>query len=128
MIGWPWVSLLLNPGYACCVSCVNATQARLTGRDPNATANPSAGYSSQNGLLPSAPFGFDGVTNPASVISEMQTAGNGAARPLIILQPGHVQHVINVVNQDGQVYFIDSQIGKVITLQPNISVRFGNAP
>ena len=79
-------------------------------------------------MLPSAPFGFGGVTSPASVISEMQTAGNGAARPLIILQTGNVQHVINVVNRDGQVYFIDSQIGKVITLEPNISVRLGNAP
>ncbi len=111
-----------------CVSCVNATQARLTGQDPNAVASPSNGYSNLTGLLPSAPFGFGEVTSSRSVVSEMQAAGNGATRPLIIMQPGNALHVINVVNSGGQVYFIDPQIGKIVTLQPNVPVRLGNAP
>jgi hypothetical protein len=111
-----------------CVSCVNATQARLTGQDLNAVASRPNGYANQNELLPSAPFGFGEVTNPASVVSEMLMAGEGTARPLIIIQAGNVQHVINVVNKGGQVHFVDSQIGKIVTLQPDIPVRLGNAP
>lgn len=54
----------------------------------------------------------------------MQQAGSGAARPLIIQQNG-VDHVINVVNRDGQVFFIDTQLGKIVTLQPNAVVKLG---
>jgi hypothetical protein len=107
-----------------CVSCVNAAQQRLTGVSPSATADVT-GYANQNGLLPSAPFGFDAATTPDAVINEMLEAGDGAARPLIIQQPGNVQHVINVVNQNGQVYFIDTQMGQIVTLQPNIPVQLG---
>jgi hypothetical protein len=55
----------------------------------------------------------------------MAAAGDGAARLLIIQQPGNIQHVINVANRNGQVYFIDSQMGQVVTLQPNIPVNLG---
>jgi hypothetical protein len=111
-----------------CVSCTNAVQARLTGQDANAVASPSNGYANLNGLLPSAPFGFGAPTTPASVVTEMLQAGDGAVRPLVISQPGGVSHVINAINSGGQVYFVDSQIGKIVTLQPNLSVRLGNAP
>jgi len=111
-----------------CALCVNAAQARLTGRDPDAVAGPSGRYANLNALLPSAPFGFLGETTPASVISQMQAAGNGAARPLVIKQPGGVDHVINVVNRGGQVYFIDTQIRSIVTLRPDVPVRLGSAP
>lgn len=85
-----------------CVSCANASQARLTGQDPGAFASPSSGYANVNALLPSAPFGFGAPTTPVSVISEMLQAGDGEARPLIITQLGGADHVINVVNSGGQ--------------------------
>jgi len=107
-----------------CTSCVNAAQQRLTGQNPNAIASPSAGYAKQNALLPSAPFGFGNATTPASVITEMQQAGSGAARPLLIQQNG-VYHTINVVNRNGQVYFVDTQLGQIVTLQPNVVVQLG---
>ena len=110
-----------------CVSCVNAAQQRLTGQNPNAVASPSAGYANENALLPSSPFGFGNPTNPGAVVAEMQAAGSGAARPLIIEQNG-VSHVINVTNRNGQVYFIDTQLGQIVTLQPGVVVKLGRSP
>jgi uncharacterized Zn-binding protein involved in type VI secretion len=107
-----------------CVSCVNAAQQRLVGQSMDAVAEATK-YSNQNGLLPSAPFGFGATTNPASVAQEMLAAGNGATRPLIIQQPGNVQHVINVVNRNGEIYFIDAQMGKIVSLHPDLPVRLG---
>jgi hypothetical protein len=107
-----------------CVSCVNAAQQRLTGQASDAVADATK-YSNQNGLLPSAPFGFGPTTTPAGVVEELIQAGTGTTRPLIIQQPGNIQHVINVVNRDGIVYFIDSQMGQIVTLHPNIPVKLG---
>ena len=107
-----------------CVSCVNAAQQRLSGQAADAVADATR-YGNQNGLLPSAPFGFGPTTTPAVVMDEMLAAGDGAARPFIIQQPGNVQHVINVVNRNGQVHFIDSQMGQVVTLHPTIPVKLG---
>jgi hypothetical protein len=121
----PWY--VENAGFGVntnCVSCVNAAHARLTGTDLNAVAV-RAGYSNPNGLLPSAPFGFGQTTTSAAVVNEMLQAGNGATRPLIILQPGNVWHVINVVNRNGQVYFVDPQIGQIVIPRPNIPVQLG---
>ena len=78
-------------------------------------------------MLPSAPFGFGDATTPQAVITEMQQAGSGATRPVIIEQNG-VDHVINVVNHGGQVYFVDTQMGMIVTLKPNVVVKLGNAP
>jgi filamentous hemagglutinin len=108
-----------------CISCVNAAHQRLTGQNPAAVANPSKGYGTPNDLLPSSPLGFGEVTTPAAVVKEMLQAGNGVARPLIIEQNNGISHVINVVNRNGQVYFIDPQIGKIVTLQQNINVKLG---
>jgi len=110
-----------------CVSCANAVQARLTGQNAEAVANPPSGYANLNALLPSAPFGFGDPTTPQAVVAEMQQAGSGATRPVIIEQNG-VDHVINVVNQNGKVYFIDGQMGAIVTLKPNVTVKLGNAP
>ena len=107
-----------------CVSCVNATHQRLMGQASNAVADATK-YSNQNGLLSSAPFGFGPTTTPASIIDEMLATGHGSTGPLIIQQPGNVQHVINVVNRNGQVYFIDSQIGKIVELHPTVPVKLG---
>ncbi len=108
-----------------CISCVNAAQKRLTGQSAEAVAEKTK-YGNRNDLLPSAPFGFGSTTTPSAVIEEMLAAGNGAARPLIIEQPGAVQHVINVVNRNGKIYFIDSQMEKIVTLRPNLPVILGN--
>jgi hypothetical protein len=71
---------------------------------------------------------LESETDPSALGSTYIPAGDGAARPLLILQPGGVSHVINAVNSGGQVYFIDSQMGQIVKLQPNIPVRLGNAP
>ncbi|WP_374409647.1 DUF637 domain-containing protein, partial [Hydrogenophaga sp.] len=108
-----------------CVSCVNASQARLTGTNPTAVASPSSGYANANALLPSAPFGVQPETSVASVVQQMTAEGNGAVGVVLIKQPGGPSHVINVVNKGGQVYFVDTQMGKIVTLRPNLVVQLG---
>ena len=109
-----------------CVSCVNASQARLTGTDPTAVASPSSGYANQNALLPSAPLGLQPATSVAAITEQMTEAGNGAVGVVLIEQPGStVTHVINVVNQGGQIFFVDTQMGQIVTLNPNLIVRLG---
>ena len=107
-----------------CVSCANAAQARLTGADPAAVASPSSGYSVGNDLLPSAPYGLQGETSVATVAQQMATAGDGAVGVVVIKQSG-IDHVINVANRGGTVYFIDAQMGKVVTLKPSLTVKLG---
>lgn len=108
-----------------CVSCVNAGQARLTGADPGAVASPSSGYAGPNALLPSAPFGLQAPSSVAAVAQQMSLAGDGAVGVVLIKQSGGVSHVINVVNQRGLVYFVDTQMGKIVTLKPNLTVQLG---
>ena len=108
-----------------CVACVNAAQERLTGANPTAVASPSTGYVGFNALLPSAPAGFQDATSVAAVTQQMAAAGDGAVGVVWIQQPGAVSHVINVVNQGGKIYFIDAQMGKIVTLNPNLTVRLG---
>nr|WP_279627068.1 hemagglutinin repeat-containing protein [Xanthomonas prunicola] len=110
-----------------CVSCVNAAQDRLSGKNINAVSDATK-YSDMNGLLPSAPFGFEARSTPAAVVDQMLKEGNGAARPLIIEQPGKVMHVINVVNKNGTIFFIDTQLGKIVKLNPDVAVRLGRPP
>jgi hypothetical protein len=108
-----------------CVSCVNAADARLRGVDPDAVAGPNGLYeTSLHALTPAAPFGFHDPTSPAQVQLEMLARGNGAVGAVVIIQPGtDVLHAINVVNRNGTVYFIDAQIGRIVTLQPGLQVR-----
>lgn len=108
-----------------CVSCANATTARLSGDDLNALVAPSNGYGNRLDLLPSAPFGF--AKTPLSVAdaeAKMLRMGDGATGVAVIKQDS-VDHVVNVVNKGGKVYFIDSQMGKVVILQPNVKVVLG---
>jgi len=109
-----------------CISCANATQQRLLGTDPYTVANPSGGhYGSPNDLLPSAPFGFQPVTTAAEVSARMLEYGNGSVGVLRIQQGGPIEHVINVVNRNDTVYFIDSQSGHIVNIKPDVPVLLG---
>ncbi len=105
-----------------CVSCVNATVERLTGRNPDAVAGPANGDGTPNDLLPSAPFGFRSPTNPANVTNELVAQGDGAVAVVRIQQAGPVEHVIVGVNRGGTVHYIDPQLGSIVDLQPNLTV------
>ncbi|WP_348645978.1 toxin glutamine deamidase domain-containing protein [Rhizobium esperanzae] len=105
-----------------CVSCVNATVDRLTGRNPNAVADPSSGYGVPNDLNSSAPFGFSKSTSPANVTTRLLSEGDGAIAVVRIQQTGAVEHVIVGVNRSGTVRYIDPQLGSVVELQPNLTV------
>ena len=108
-----------------CVSCVIAADRRLSGADIRAIASASGGYKGMNDLLPIAPFGLQAPTTALQVEAQMLAAGNGSRGVVLIVQGGGVDHVINVVNRSGVVYFVDSQIGRIVTLQPNAVVRLG---
>ena len=109
-----------------CVSCANAAQLRLTGQDPLALAGPSNGYGRFSDLYPSAPLGYSAPTNVTAITREMTEAGSGAVGTVVINQgAGNVFHVINVVNRNGRVYFVDAQLGGVVELQPSLVVRLG---
>jgi len=109
-----------------CVSCANAAQLRLTGQDLNALAGPSNGYGTFSDLLPSAPLGYGAPTSVAQITAEMLEAGSGAVGTVVINQGvGNVMHVINVTNRGGQIYYIDAQMGAIVNLQPNLTVRLG---
>jgi hypothetical protein len=109
-----------------CVSCVNAVDARLKGANPSAVAGPSIGYKGPNDLLPSIPLGFHKETYTVeTIVQEISRDGHGARGVVMIKQPNGVDHVINVVNKNGTVFFIDGQLGRVVTLQPNLTVRLG---
>jgi hypothetical protein len=109
-----------------CTACANAVQSRLLGLDSTAVATRSAGYGTENSLLPSAPFGFGGPMTRDAVLLEMLARGEGATHPLIILQPGGPSHVITVTVLNGRVHFIDGQMERVVTLQPRVQLRLGN--
>jgi hypothetical protein len=108
-----------------CVSCVIAADARLTGRIPNAIAA-RTGYSrSLNDLLPAAPYGFGPEINVAQATATLLARGERATTPLVIIQP-HSQHTINGVVRNGKVIWVDTQMNKIVTLNPNVTVRLGN--
>ena len=108
-----------------CVSCVVAADRRLSGVDVNAVAGPSGGYKGRNDLLPVAPFGLQAPTTALQVEAQMLAAGSGSRGVVLIMQSSGVDHVINVVNRSGVVYFVDSQIGRVVTLKPSAVVLLG---
>ncbi len=113
----------VNPHYVDGASAgVNATVDRLTGRNPNAVAAPSAGYGTPNDLLPSAPWGFSRATTPSSVTNTLLGQGDGAVAVVRIQQSGGVEHVIVGVNRGGTVHYVDPQLGSIVDLQPNLTV------
>jgi hypothetical protein len=108
-----------------CASCANAAQARLSGLDAEATALPSGRYAAPSDLFQSVPLGFQPPTTVAAIEQQMLAAGDGAYGLVLIGPEGATQHVINVVNRDGTVYFVDTQLGRIVTLPPNVEVRLG---
>ena len=55
----------------------------------------------------------------------MTRAGNGARGVVLINQNNGVSHVVNVVNKGGSILFVDSQIGRIVTLQPGLTLKLG---
>lgn len=109
-----------------CVNCVNATTERLTGNNLKAIADKTEKYAVPNELLPSMPFGYkQGIETPEQAIAAMKSAGDGATGAVVIKQPSGVSHAISVVNRNGEVYFIDAQIGQVVKLNPNLNIQLG---
>ena len=109
-----------------CVNCVNATTERLTGKNLKAIADKTEKYAVPNELLPSMPFGYkQGIETPEQAIAAMKSAGDGATGAVVIKQPSGVSHAISVVNRNGEVYFIDAQIGQVVELNPNLNIQLG---
>lgn len=77
-------------------------------------------------LLPSMLFGYkQGIETPEQAIAAMKSAGDGATGAVVIKQPSGVSHAISVVNRNGEVYFIDAQIGQVVKLNPNLNIQLG---
>ena len=109
-----------------CVNFVNATTERLTGKNLKAIADKTEKYAVPNELLPSMPFGYkQGIETPEQAIAAMKSAGDGATGAVAIKQPSGVSHAISVVNRNGEVYFIDAQIGQVVELNPNLNIQLG---
>ena len=109
-----------------CVECVNATAKRLTGENPNAIARMADRYFNDMDLLPGMPFGFlKGVSTPEQAILTMKEAGHGSVGVVVVSQPSGIGSSINIVNSNGEIYFIDSQIGKIVELNPNLTIRMG---
>jgi hypothetical protein len=55
----------------------------------------------------------------------MVELGDGAMGIVRIHQKGEIEHVVQVVNRGGQVTFIDTQAGQVVTLRPDLRVQLG---
>ncbi|MNC79527.1 hypothetical protein D3C75_1320300 [compost metagenome] len=51
--------------------------------------------------------------------------GNGASGIVLIQQSNGIEHAINVVNRNGSIYYIDSQMGKIVELNPNSVLKLG---
>ena len=57
----------------------------------------------------------------------MLARGEGATHPLIIQQAGGPSHVVTTTVSNGNVFFIDGQMGTIVTLRPNVVVKLGNS-
>ncbi|TXH31982.1 MAG: hypothetical protein E6Q98_26120 [Rhodospirillaceae bacterium] len=109
-----------------CVSCVTAAYLRLSGKDPTAVPNPSKGYSPFYDLLPILPAGFlKGNMTLKEIEVEMHDAGDGALGVVAIHLGGDKYHVINAMTKGDKVYFIDPQLGKIVTLKRGLELRLG---
>ncbi len=95
------------------------------GIDMNAVAEKSTRYGTMKELVPSAPWGFHMRNlNVDEVKTIMREAGDGFATALLLNQ-GPIKHVINVINKNGEIYFVDTQIGKIVELNPNVILDVG---
>ena len=65
---------------------------------------------------------------PTGQIWHASRAGNishAACIVVLIERAGGVSHVINVVNQKGVIYFVDTQMNTIIALKSDLFVRLG---
>ena len=114
----------VNPkgGVNNCVNCTIATDSTLAGQPTSA--------------LPSRPkplsvlerhFGasFQRNISQTDIIQQMERAGPGA-RGIVYGSrgPGAVGHVFNVINQRGQIRFIDAQVGELASFDGYQSFGF----
>ncbi len=62
----------------------------------------------------------------SNATSQLLARGEGATTPVVIQQgPGSPLHVITGVVKNGQVFFVDTQMGVIVTLKPGLTVRIG---
>jgi hypothetical protein len=108
-----------------CVPCAIAADKRLNGVDLNAVATPSNGYRTLNDLLPITPFGFGDEISVANATATLLARGEGATAPLVIDQGNSVLHVITGIVRNAKVYWVDTQMNKIVTLNPSVIVRLG---
>lgn len=103
-----------------CVSCALAATRRLTGKDPDAISEPSSGAVWPNNLLPEYPWGAVFDTNLSEVEAELIKQGDGSVAAVIINQqfadPRAPQHVILALFKNGEIVYIDPQIGAIVEL------------
>jgi filamentous hemagglutinin len=100
-----------------CVNCSIATDATLAGNPASALAEGSTKGVPLSVLEKQYGTTFSATTTDESISKTMSIAGDGA-RGIVYGSngPGQVGHVFNVVNQNGQVRFLDGQTGKAANL------------
>lgn len=68
-------------------------------------------------LTPERLYAFQVFQNTVKVEDGFATA--------LILNQGSIEHVINAINKNGEIYFVDTQIGKIVELNSNIKLTLG---
>lgn len=94
-----------------CVNCAIATDATLAGRPAAALASDVTHY----GVLEDF-FGakFEDVTGAMDIGRQLVKAGDGARGVVMGYTPGgRVGHVWNVINRNGDILFVDGQLGGI---------------
>jgi hypothetical protein len=110
-----------------CVSAAICTKVTLEGTPatsvPMRLENGRGYYGSFSDFNAYAPYGTK-QTTISDIVGEMSQAGHGSNGFVFINQGKDAPwHVINVVNKQGNVMFIDSQMGKIVVPKPDLNVR-----
>jgi RHS repeat-associated protein len=114
----------VNPtqGMTNCVNCTIAADSTLGGRPASALPSrpkPLAVLERQYGGT------FQSFGSPEAIAQQMAQAGSGARGIVYGTRgPGQVGHVFNVVNQQGQIRFIDAQTGEIASFEGYQSFGF----
>ncbi|MFP0197882.1 toxin glutamine deamidase domain-containing protein [Pseudomonas sp. PHC1] len=110
--------------YSNCVNCSIATDATLAGNPASALPILSTDGVSITVLETQYGARFLGVPSSESITQKMLDAGAGA-RGIVYgsYGPGQPGHVFNVMNQNGEVKFLDGQTGKVAKLDKFVSFK-----
>lgn len=97
--------------------------------DRHATSEPSEGAVWPNNLLPEYPFGIREKTNPEEISIELGSQGNGSIAAIVINQdptdPNVADHVITAVNFDGEIIYVDPQLGAIVELNLESGMEIG---